>query len=278
MSVWYLNTNENNKSKGLKMKFCKLLIAAALIIYVASFSAKVKAEPSVTVYDGWQYEFEPYIFLSTIEGNAKIGLAPHSELYLDFGTIFDNLNMAGMFHFEAHHSTGWGLAIDYGFMDLGQDKANQTGGISEVGLRQGVLEALALYRVKYGLNSLDYFTGIRWWDNDLSLSFSTNNNPSLIDIDKREDWVDFVVGVRWIMPLSKNWSLVSRADIGGFGLTSDFTSTVELGATYQISDSVILNMKYKSAWVDYDNEEEGRDAFIYDTATHGPVIGLRVAF
>jgi hypothetical protein len=258
---------------GLTMKFIKILTLAIITLGLISFDSKANSTGTVKDYSGWTYEIEPYLFINNIDGNAKIGLAPHSELNVDFDTIFDNLNMAGMIHFEAHHASGWGLVVDYAFMDLGQKDTNKTGGINKVSMRQGVLEALGLYRVKYGDNRVDYFSGIRWWDNDLSLSFALNEQDPFVDLAIEEDWVDIVVGARWYLPISKNWELVSRADIGGFGITSQFTSTVELGAIYHFSKSMRIDMKYKSSWVDYDNEELSRDTFIYETVTHGPLIG-----
>jgi hypothetical protein len=129
---------------GLTMKFIKTLILTIMALGLMSFDTNANSNGSSKNYSGWTYEIEPYLFINNIDGNAKIGLAPHSELEVDFGTIFDNLNMAGMIHFEAHHDSGWGLAVDYAFMDLGQKGANKTGGINKVSMRQGVFEALGL--------------------------------------------------------------------------------------------------------------------------------------
>lgn len=235
-----------------------------------------------SIYGGnWKFQIEPYMMATKIAGDASIGRISGAPVDVDFNTILDNLEMAAMLHFEAHHNSGWGVILDYGFMDLGQSHSTSRDGIAKVTLRQGVLESLALYRIKYGRNKVDYFAGVRWWDNDLSLTLDaaiTPENSQFIKV--KEDWLDLVMGVRWQQQLNRKLSVMARGDIGGLGMSSDFTSTLEAGVSYQLSKLMTLNVKYKGTWVDYDNEknEGGIGHYQYDTVTHGPVIGLNFAF
>lgn len=246
-------------------------ILAVLLVSSLSFSV---------LADDWTFELEPYLMATKIVGDASIGRASGAEVDVDFETIFDNLDMAGMLHFEAHHKSGWGLAVDYAFMDLSAKQVNNRDGFLKVGLRQGVLETLGLYRVSYGKSTVDYFAGVRWWNNDLELVLDPAITNGSTDIKIQEDWFDVVAGVRWKKPVNKNWHFVARADVGGFGLSADFTSTVEAGVTYRISKLMSLDMKYKASWVDYENDgavgEVGH--FVYDTITHGPILGLNFSF
>ena len=229
----------------------------------------------------WALEVEPYLMATNIVGDASIGRVSGAPIDVDFTAILDNLDMAAMLHFEAHHKSGWGLAVDYGFMDLSQKKSNTRDGFIKVGLRQGVLETLGLYRTKYNSTmTIDYFAGVRWWDNDLELVVDPAIIAGSSNIKVKEDWLDVVVGMRINSQINKNWNFVARADIGGFGLSADFTSTVEAGATYRMSKSMSLDMKYKASWVDYDNEDNagGVGHYQYDTVTHGPILGLNISF
>lgn len=235
---------------------------------------------SVAYADNWSFELEPYLMATSIIGDASIGRVTGAPVDVDFKTILDNLDMAAMIHFEAHHNSGWGLAMDYGFMDLSQKHSNNRDGFLKVGLRQGVLETLGMYRVKYRRATVDYFAGVRWWDNDISLTLDPAVTNGSTNIDVKEDWVDVVAGVRWNNKINKDWNFIARADIGGFGLSADFTSTVEAGVTYKISKLMTLDMKYKATWVDYENDgNEGEvDYFVYDTITHGAILGLNFKF
>jgi hypothetical protein len=228
----------------------------------------------------WAFQVEPYLMGTSIAGDASIGRASDTPVDVDFKTILDNLDMAAMIHFEALHQSGWGLAMDYGFMDLGMKKSGNNEGFAQVKIRQGVLETLGFYRVNYGKMSLDYLAGVRWWDNDLSLALNTALPGPGLNIEIKEDWVDIVAGLRLISEINKDWHFMARADVGGFGTSADFTSTVETGFTYQISELMVLDMKYKASWVDYDNETNvgGVGHYVYDTITHGPILGLSFNF
>ena len=199
---------------------------------------------------------------------------------VDFDTILDNLDAAAMVHFEAHHDSGWGVVFDYGFMDLGGNKTDTNGNSTDVSVRQGVLELQALYRNKLNDGFLDYFAGVRWWDNDIDVTLDFVIRPENNFEKKVEsDWIDPVVGVRWISNIDNKWTFLAQADIGGFGLGSDFTSSVQSGVMYKISDLMTLDLKYKATWVDFEEGNTGKQGyFAYDTVTHGTVVGLAFNF
>ena len=95
----------------------------------------------------WSYEFEPYALISSIDGEAGVGRVSGADVAVDFDAILETLEFAFMGHFEAHHKSGWGASLDYGFMNLGESISGPLGGVTDVDVHQGVLEALALYRV-----------------------------------------------------------------------------------------------------------------------------------
>lgn len=224
----------------------------------------------------WSFEVEPYMMVTSIDGDSKFGNLPTTELAVDFGTILDNLEMAAMVHMEAHHQSGWGLWIDYGFMDLAND-VDPVDRISSVQVRQGVLEVFGLYRQTFSSGYIDYIAGIRWWDNDYDLDYSLPLLGRTGTLAKDVDWVDGVVGARYTHILNENWKLRVHGDIGGGG--ADFTAAASAGLIYTINDLLDLDVKYKATWVDYEEGIAGqRDHFIYDTVTHGPVLGLTFKF
>ncbi len=93
------------------------------------------------------------------------------------------------------------------------------------------------------------------------------------------DWVDPVVGTRLSMPVLENFDFILRGDIGGFGISSDFTALVSAGLQYHFTRMVSLDIRYKALWVDYETGTQGRPGyFSYTTVTHGPILGLVFAF
>ena len=232
--------------------------------------------PTQSNAGNWTYEIEPYLLFTSIEGDASIGRATGAAVDVGFDDILENLELGGMLHFEAHHDSGWGISLDYGFMDLGADISGSLGGVVDVSVRQGVFEALAVRRHKLSDGHLDYLFGIRWWDNDLDVTINPTILPGTVETSIVEDWIDLVIGVRWLSTIDENWKWLLRGDIGGFGLESDFTSSLAAGALYQMSDNWVLDLQYKATWVDYENDKTpGQPGyFAYDTVTHGPLVGF----
>jgi len=227
----------------------------------------------------WSYEFEVYALASSIEGDAGMGRATGVEVDVDMSDILEVLDIGAMAHFEAHNSNGWGVALDYGFMDLKADMSGPRGGIVDVGVRQGVLEALLVRRVSSGDGHFDYLAGFRWWDNDIDVDIDPAVLPGTATADIEEDWFDIVIGVRWTNPVNDKWDFKLRGDVGGLGVESDFTSSIATGFHYQMTESSTLDLQYKATWVDYESGSSGEPGYFkYDTVTHGPLIGVIFSF
>jgi len=70
------------------------------------------ASSQVSFADGWNFMFEPYGMASNIEGDASVGRVTGAPVDVDFDTILENLELAGMLHeFTASAS----LATTYQF-------------------------------------------------------------------------------------------------------------------------------------------------------------------
>ncbi|MGI9292097.1 MAG: hypothetical protein ACR2QG_12585 [Gammaproteobacteria bacterium] len=233
---------------------------------------------STVIAQDWSYEFEPYILASSIEGDSRTGRTQGVDVDVNFGDILEVLDTGLMGHFEAQSDTGWGLVLDYGYMDLRDDIAGPRGGVASVRVRQGVLEALVTRRSSNN-DALEYFAGVRWWDNDLDLRVDPAILPGTPATGINVDWVDIVFGARLNREISDQWSMQLRGDVGGFGIEADFTSTVSIGFRRTISDRFDLNLQYKATWVDYEQGTPGQAGYyLYDTVTHGPQVGLAIKF
>lgn len=225
--------------------------------------------------DDWTFQLEPYALATTIEGDAGIGVVDSPDIKVDFDTILDNLEMAGMLHFEAHHTSGWGLALDYGFMDLQGKKSSAAGGFVDAGVRQGVLEGLVIKRKHYPNIYVDSFIGFRWWDNDIDLTIKSEILPIDFERNIEEDWVDPIIGMRVLVHITPNATMVIHGDVGGFGVSADVTYSMQTGLMYRMTESLTLDMRYKATWVDYEDGKSGQQGYFkYDTVTHGPLLGL----
>jgi len=262
------------------MKFTTLLLSSTLLssaLFAGGDIAPVEpviqeVTPQVNA-SPWSFEFEPYLLISSMSGTAQIGRTPALEIDMDFGDILEKLEIGAMAHFEAHHESGWGVWLDYGFMDLSSDLSGPVGGVTDVGIRQGILEVFGMYRQELSAGYIDYLAGIRWWDNDIDVSHSAL--PLAANVE--EDWVDLVVGARWTMPLNESWKFSVNGNVGGLG--SDLSLSGAVGVKYVISDLLDLDLQYKALWADYESGTRGEAGyFAYDSTTYGPIIGLNFKF
>ena len=70
------------------MKINKL-VSSSLIIAGISLSQSVLS-------DSWTFEIEPYAMGSTIDGDSTMGRGGNTDLAVNFDTILENLDLAGM--------------------------------------------------------------------------------------------------------------------------------------------------------------------------------------
>ena len=227
----------------------------------------------------WTYSIEPYLLAASIEGESGLGRVTGAEIDVDFSRILETLDMALMIHFEAHSANGWGIMLDYGFMELSDNIFGERGGVVDARVRQGILEGMLVKQSRNPSSGLEYFAGFRWWDNEVDVAIDPAILPG--DITRKVDasWVDLVVGARWTRPLNERWDFRIKGDIGGFGVKSDFTSSIALGAVYSFSNRYALDLQYKALWVEYEDGNTRQPGFFaYDTVTHGPIVGFQFNF
>ncbi|BHH82130.1 hypothetical protein [Desulforhopalus sp. 52FAK] len=229
--------------------------------------------------ESWDVEAQLYLMGTSIDGDAAIGRAQGVDVNVDFNTILENLDLAGMVHFEAIHASRWGIALDYSFMDLSADLTGPKGGVADAGVRQGVLQVDLLYRMPIHKGNIDWITGVRWWDNDIDLTVDTTVLPGSVHASVEEDWIDLFIGARWITHINDSLDFMLRGDIGGFGLESELTGQLYGNVRWNLNDSWAIDIGYKAVWVDYESGNKGRPGyFVYDTVTHGPMLGIIYKF
>ena len=80
---------------------------------------------------------------------------------------------------------------------------------------------------------------------------------------------------RTIGVIGDRWTLLCRADVGGFGISgcSQFTWNVEAAAEYQCSDRASVFAGYRALYIDYANGDFG-----YNMRLDGPVAGFVLKF
>jgi len=223
----------------------------------------------------WTVSIEPYVMFTSISGTAGMGRVAGAPVSVRFSDILKNLQFAGMIHTEAHHRSGWGVLVDYGFMNLGADLTGPLGGVTNASVKQGILEILVSRSFMSSNFKFELLGGVRWWNNKIDITLNPVFLPGSPSVAIRESWVDPIIGGRVTIPLFNKLDFLVRADVGGFGIGSDFTSQVSAGIHYHITEMISIDLQYKALWVNYKNGVSNTPgSFSYDTVTSGPLLGI----
>ena len=255
-------------------KTTQSILAALAMLMLAVLTAGQSAAET----DDWEFDLSLYALFPNISGDASLGRIGGADVDVDTGDVLDVLELGGMIHTEARHSSGFGMILAYAFMDVG-DKA--TGPLEFASFKadafQGILEAYGMYRYAYDGGTIDAVAGVRWWDIDIDIKATLEGTTRSFGQDA--DWVDPVVGVRWIPRLADDWRLYVLGDVGGFGISSDFTWNVIAGVGWDAWEKATIFLMYRLLAVDYETGTPGTpDYFAYDTLTQGPMLGVTFRF
>ncbi|MEO9528141.1 hypothetical protein [Roseibium sp.] len=239
----------------------------------------LRNQVNVRVDRAWQFIVAPYFVGANITGTSQVGRLPNTDVDVSTGDILENLHFGGMIHAEALYDQTFGAFIDIAYMKLGNAQdILRTGGRARVGVSQLIVETMLTYRAySSGNGFIDIYAGGRYWDISMDLNV-TGSIAGNFTTTRGDNWWDPVIGLRGSHDLTDKWSLNARADIGGFGLASDFTWNVQGGAGYRFSEVWAAHLQYKVLSVDYDNGRSGTSSFAYDAITHGPVLGVSATF
>ena len=98
--------------------------------------------------------------------------------------------------------------------------------------------------------------------------------------DGSQDWIDPFVGGRAIVDLTDRLVLVTRGDIGGFGVGSDFTwhALGMLGYRFGLFGAQATALGgYRALYQDF-HSGSGANEFRWDVTIHGPILALNFEF
>ncbi len=260
-----------------------LVLGGAILTALGLVPAATHAQ-AASPDGGWSFEFTPYIWGAAMSGEVEAGPLPAIGVDMSFSDILDNLDAGLMGAFEARKGR-WGLLLDAIYMKLAHSAtASRTGpgpvgasatASAELEITQTVYAAAVAYRVIEGRSPLDVIGGARYakLEADARIDGSFYAQTGSVAGSAEKSWVDPYVGVRAQHPIADRWTLVGYADVGGFGVGSEFTWQAIAGINYEFSRTIAGKLGYRYMAVDYD-----KDGFRYDMANSGLYLGVGIRF
>lgn len=237
----------------------------------------------------WQFEVTPYIWAVAQNGDSGArnvkgsGIDLIAELEMSTSDIFKNLDSGFLLNASAKNDQ-WLLFIDTIYMKVGLEKSGV--GISGIGdnkvnvsAREQLIDMIAAYKVYQTKNTeLYFYGGMRYADVETTINanFTPLGIPELNltkQIKVGDTWVDPLIGVYSNWQISKNLTVISRFEVGGFGVASDNSWLIAVGLNQTLNQNWSLKYSYRYLAIDYDDND-----FVFDVDSHGLLIGATYSF
>jgi hypothetical protein len=155
------------------------------------------------------------------------------------------------------------VSIEELYFSLSRDSTTPSGTPTSLGFKMSLFEAYGGYRV---VDSLSVIGGIRFVAGRLEYTRST------LSIDHDIFLFDPVVGV-WYRPrLSRGWRAELGADVGGFGVGFDISSSASAVFSWR-GKRIGWDVGYRALYM----KKSTGDEFL-ETTFYGPVVGFEVYF
>lgn len=230
-----------------------LLYSVLTILLFAAGSADAQYEYN----DRLRLDFAPYVWLTTLNGDLTVDGTPrHVNFTFEDFFKYSNLGLSG--HVELKKKN-WAVMFDWLYVDLLKNPTYTELSLGEISL------AIRLSK------NLEVLGGGRYFKSEVEF----REDPDVTG--KRDNsWIDPIIGGRYTMDLTKALMFTFRADVGGFGIGSDFQWNISSGVGYRISN--ITFMAAYRIWYAKYKTGAGDNLFVYDMTTSGPGITMIIHF
>jgi len=217
----------------------------------------------------WQISVAPYLWAAGMDGTFVIG-EMEQDIDVSFSDIIDNLDFALMGHLDMRNER-WVISSDLVFVDIGHDENGE-----EVSVNFDM--DMTLFEIAGGYRLNPVFTllaGGRWVD--MSVGLQTTGGLENHSGTASKDWLDPLIGVHALVPLSEKWWLGMRGDVGGFGVGSELSWQAYADIGFRASHLISIVLGYRALDIDYESGGDF-DAAELDLMISGPQLGVVFTF
>lgn len=282
-------------------KSIRLLLFIAVVAFLAgmvtlgrSWAQETGKSTSAKEEDGWRFLIAPYGWLTAIQGSAEGKGGNEADINVTLGDAIDLISelkfmLMGRIEIEKGR---WGFIYDGAYLKLEGSGDNVPILVPPALPIQGNIEVTTELSIMQAALSYDVYRSAKLVGKKPELTIEATAGARytylrsreefaaagpLIDvqrtIDESKNWIDPIVGGRALWSPHKSWQVNLEADIGGFGAGSDFSSNLNLGIFYRITDWLLLWGGYRGLYTNYDKND-----FKFDAWIHGPYLGLGFEF
>lgn len=212
----------------------------------------------------WHVTLQPYVLLPAMNGNGAVrGIKADVDVGRE--DVVENLNIGFLGYVEASNGQ-WSFGVDTNYMNL---DANNDDAFIAANVSQTAIQPMIFYRVA---PYLDLMAGARY--NSLKIGLESPV-PAIDGVDRRKNWVDPIVGLRFNAPIGTGISAGVLSNVGGFGMGSDIAVQIRPMVNLAVAPNISIDVGYQLMYMDY---ESGDERFLYDVTTDGPIVGATFRF
>jgi hypothetical protein len=297
---------------GMVKRIAAVALAAVVLAGTPAIAADFEmAEETVVVTEavppgGWNFRVTPYGWFTGVNGTITAAGRSVSTA-ASFPDLVQNSDQLIPFMGYAQAKKGrFTIFGDFFYSKIGFSKedtkqTNPIAGLEITTNRKAHLDttltvataAVAYDAIQQGGTNLGFFAGARYWYTaaEFDLKITKDVNLSNLGLKKRgkfavarnsgTDWVDPIIGMRVTQEITPRDEITLMADIGGFGVGSQFSWEVfggyshswALGRTCELA----LALGYRILSADY-QQGSGTSQRGLDLTLHGPLAGLSLRF
>ncbi len=250
-------------------RYCSALVLALLLAapaWARDGDVAVKADPLIEnseVPSEWSFSLRPYFFLSGISGSVTVDPLTF-PINSSFAKIVQRVELGGFLSFTAEKNC-WGVNADFQYINLyGESSLLRD---TSMDLKNVIGEVDLLYRPEVA-PTLRFLVGVR--------VYSVIQNVTLLGVavpEANTTVVDPVLGAYGSWMLHDRWHFELRGDIGGFGVSSEFTYQMMALFRWGINDTLSLPFGYRVL-----GYQIRKDDIWMNTRMSGAVLGLDIRF
>lgn len=221
--------------------------------------------------DEWHTSGTIYAQFANLDGHIDVR-GRQADVEVSASDLFDHLDVAGMMALRSEKDR-YALAMNVVFTGLTAEGPTAGGAFYDVDVSQDMIELAWSWRLD---ERYELYVGGRYQSLSVELSLKLPNGGSDAAA-KSKNLFDPLVGARAAWPLGQAFSVIARADIGGFGVGSDLTWSALAALDWNLSENFGLVFGYRALDTDY-SDGSGDNRFAFDMLVSGPLLGLRYNF
>ena len=245
-----------------------LVVAAQAAGALAAETVESAAPPTAlpenaTLSQQWEFTLRPYFFLSGLSGSLTVDRVT-VPLNSSFRDLLHNVEVGAFINLRAEKKR-WGVNADFQYIKLAATGTGLTD--TSLDLENVIGEVDLMYRPAEA-PTLRFLAGARLYSATQTVRLIGRDLPSAATTV-----VDPIVGAHGRWTLHDRWRFELRGDIGGFGVSSEFTYQMMALFVWGISDTIRVPFGYRVLGVQIRND----DLWMNIRMT-GLVVGLDVRF